>query len=484
MRLDSMTAEIRPRSDWEAVDLGLALARRDFWRCWTVWWLALAVPTVLVGWWLWDAPMWGLVLFWWWKPAGSRLVLFELSRRLFGERPTWRESLRQIPPAWTRRFFYRLVWARLSPWLPVLLAVEDLERLAGTAYQQRRRQVTRRGEAVVVWLYVISDMAACGFGLAIFLLVRELIPDGQDGAWRLAIESWDAHDPASLPLWFVRVFIGGVMVAMSLTDVFITGAGFGIYLNNRTWLEGWDVELAFKRLTRRITKVAVWAVVWGGMVLAGMTGAAPERDPGRWVREVKADAAFKVHTVIERVPDSSAHSGSWEWPEWLTFGGAAHHMESWVMAAVWMVVIGAILWWSWNARQAGLKRRTSAPTAMAPRVTRGGMGLDLASESLPDDVPGAAWSFWQLGQHQDALGLLYRATISRAITREGVAIQESDTEGDCLRRFDQAGAAVHPGYFRDLTEAWSGLAYAGRTPDEQTMVALCHHWPFSDRRGT
>ena len=47
------------------------------------------------------------------------------------------------------------------------------------------------------------------------------------------------------------------MLAMSLTDVFVTGAGFGVYLNNRTWIEGWDVELAFKRLARRLAKAAM-----------------------------------------------------------------------------------------------------------------------------------------------------------------------------------------------------------------------------------
>ena len=39
MRLEDVTAEIRPRSEWEAVDLGLAMVRRDGSRllaCWLV----------------------------------------------------------------------------------------------------------------------------------------------------------------------------------------------------------------------------------------------------------------------------------------------------------------------------------------------------------------------------------------------------------------------------------------------------------------
>ncbi len=324
MRLDAVTAEIRPRSDWEAVDLGLALVRRDFWRCFAVWWLAVIVPTVAAGWWLWESPMLWLLLFWWWKPAGSRLVLFELSRRLFGERPPWRASLREIPRAWTRRFFYRFVWARFSPWLPVTLAVEDLEGLRGKAYQQRCGQVTRRGEGVVMWIYVISDMAACWFGLAFVLLVKMFIPDGQDGAWRMAIESYDPDDPMSLPLLILRTVVVCVMLAMSLTDMFFTGAGFGVYLNNRTWIEGWDVELAFKRLARRLTKSCD---VVGGAVGASaclwLPAPAAERDPAQVIREVKADAAFKVHTVIEKVPNPTQYSFSWDWLRLGLGGGMA-----------------------------------------------------------------------------------------------------------------------------------------------------------------
>ena len=257
MRLDAVTAEIRPRSDWEAVDLGLAMVRRDFWRCFGVWWLAVLLPTAAAGWWLWDSPTLWLVLFWWLKPAGSRMVLFELSRRLFGEKPRWRAVLREIPLAWTRRFFYRFLWARLSPWLPVLLAVEDLEGLRGKAYKQRRSQVARRGDGVIMWIYFIADAAACWFGLAILMLVMMFIPEGQDGIWQAALETWDPSQPAEIPGLIMRTVVICVMLAMSLTDLFVIGAGFGIYLNNRTWIEGWDVELAFKRLARRLTKTAM-----------------------------------------------------------------------------------------------------------------------------------------------------------------------------------------------------------------------------------
>ncbi len=488
MRLDAVTAEIRPRSNWEAVDLGLAMVRRDFWRCFAVWWLALLGPLVVAGWFLWESPMVLLLLFWWWKPAGSRMVLFEMSRRLFGERPAWREALRELPRVWTRRFFYRFVWARLSPWLPVTLAVEDLEGLRGAAYKQRCTQVTRRGEGVVMWIYFVADLASCWFGLAILLLVMMFIPEGQDGAWKTAVESWDPESPAEIPVLISRTVVACVMLAISLTDLFVTGAGFGVYLNNRTWIEGWDVELAFKRLARRLTGAAMlWLAM--GMIFLPVTARAAEmaemeepNEPARVIREVKADPVFKVHTVTEKVPNK--RSSSWKWPSWLSFGGGgAAELAGRVFAISAIgVLVGLIVWLIWKNRHALVFRGTGVEHSKSPPKARVVMGMNVSPETLPDDVPAAAWELWQNGRHQEALGLLYRGAISQAIDPGRVEILESDTEGDCVRRVDAAGAVAHPEYFRGITGAWIGLAYAGRRPEDRDVEELCREWPFAGRR--
>jgi len=483
MRLDRVTAEIRPRSDWEAVDLGFALVRRDFWRCFAVWWLAVGVPTVTAGWWLWDWPLRWLMLFWWWKPAGMRMVLFELSRRLFGECPGWRASLREIPRVWTRGFGYRFVWARFSPWLPVTLAVEDLEGLCGKAYKQRCAQVIRRGEGVMMWIYFVADMAAGWFGWAILLLVKMLIPEGQDGAWRMAVESWDPREATSIPLLILRTVVVCVMLAMSLTDVFVAGAGFGVYLNNRTWIEGWDVELAFKRLAQRLTKTAVLGGLLGMLCMPAPCRAAAVRDPAQVIREVKADEAFKVHTVVERIPNPSKHSWSWHWPDWLKPGAMpAWYGTAWMVAAM-VLLAGAIGWVLWLNRRAFLGRGVRPEGAAGSRAVRLVMGMVVSPESLPADLPGEAWALWQQGRQREALGLLYRGAISRVMAAGCVEIQESDTEGDCLRRVDQVGAIAHPGYFRSLTGVWIRMAYADYGPDDGEVETLCRLWPFGVERG-
>ncbi len=478
MRLDTVTAEIRPRSDWEAVDLGFAMVRRDFWRCLIVWWLALGAPVLFGCFLLWNYPMVFLVLFWWLKPVGSRMVLLQVSRRLFGEQPSWRAIWKALPGAWIRRFGYRMIVARFSPWLPVTLAVEDLEGLRGQPYKQRCGQVARRGEAVVMWLYMLSEIAAAWIALGAFFLIFLLIPQGQDGWLHQAVDSWDPDVPFQIPVAITRMAAGCAMLSISLVDLFLTGAGFGIYINNRTWLEGWDVELAFKRMAQRLAKVAI--IVLSFFMIYPSARAEEIKTPAETITEVKADSAFKVHKVKIKVPKPSTRTSS-------SSGispGLLEILGKIFLASAIALVVGFIGWLLWKFRHvfmlagSGVKEERSAPSA---RVV---MGMEISPETLPPDVPSAAWQLWQQGKHQEALGLLYRGSISRVMELGRLEIQESDTEGDCMRRVELAGATVFPDYFRGITGTWIRMAYAGISPAEAEMQRLCQQWPFGGRRAS
>jgi hypothetical protein len=479
MRLDRVTAEIRPRSDCESVDLGLALVRRDFWRCLTLWWLALGVPAGVAGWALWDSPVVFLMLFWWCKPAGSRMVLLQLSRRLFGEQPTWRAIWLELPRVWRRRFFYRFVWARLSPWMPVTLAVEDLEGLRGKTYQQRVGQMTRRGNGTAIWAYFIADLAAAWFGLAIFALVAMLIPEGQDAPWTQAMEEWDPTTPFEIPLLLMRTVTACVMVAMSLADVFLTGAGFGLYVNTRTWIEGWDVELAFRRLGQRLTKAAGVLLVVVCLCLPtpmrAQTPAETPLTPQAAIEQVKSQKEFVVHKVKQRVTTSRQGETPW-------FAALLGKMFGMMLGlAAVALVLGFLGWLLWKYRH-GLRLqggRDKPARAWSARVV---MGMEVTPESLPQDIPGVAWNLWSQGLHQQALGLLYRGAISRVIEHARVEILEADTEGDCLRRVAAVGGGASPAYFQSLTGVWISLAYAGRPPADAAVERLCREWPYVERR--
>ena len=95
MRLDQVQVELRPRSPWEAMELGIALVRRHARAIWLPW-AALTLPLFVVlnalAWTLDLVPLAALAM-WWLKPVFDRVPLYVLSRAVFGQAPAVRETL-------------------------------------------------------------------------------------------------------------------------------------------------------------------------------------------------------------------------------------------------------------------------------------------------------------------------------------------------------------------------------------------------------
>ncbi len=472
MRLEDVTAELRPRSDWEAVDLGLALARRDFWRLFGCWWLGMAPMLALCLALLHKYPVLVVLACWWWVPVASRMVLFVVSRHLFGELPERKAILREWPRAMVRRFAFRMLWARFSPWRPLTMAVEDLEGLRGKTYAQRVRLLLRRGDATVVALALWRGVLVFWIALAIIGTAMMFLPQGQAEQWRVLFQTWNEETWLDLPPSFGWVVAGALLLSMSLVDVFSTGAGFGIYVNHRTWIEGWDVELAFRRLGNRLGGGAA-ALLVALLCWAAPAGRAQEATPKDTITEVKAHEDFEIHYVETK----SRKPPDWDWApgEWLLVLGKV------VVYMLLAAAVAFVVWLIWKNRHLFKARGFAKRVPKPPPQARVVMGMDVRPETLPPDIPSAALELWRVGRRQEAMSLLYRGSISRLITLGGVEIAESDTESDCVRRVT-AEAAPYAGYFGTLTETWMQLAYGRSAPPDRAVEELCAGWPFHERR--
>ena len=133
MDLARLSVVMRPRSAWEGMDLGFAMACRWFLPLWSLWW-AVALPVALVTALLFpDRPWLVILLLWWAKPLYEPLLLFWLSRALFGQRPGLGESLRQWRAILQAQPLAYLTWRRFSPSRSLYMPVALLERLRGAA---------------------------------------------------------------------------------------------------------------------------------------------------------------------------------------------------------------------------------------------------------------------------------------------------------------------------------------------------------------
>ena len=263
MRIDQLTVVLRARSGWEAMELGTALVRRHAAAIWAPWVLvSLPVFAVLnaLAWWA-DAFGWALLLMWWLKPLFERSALYVISRGVFGDTPGTGQTLRaQRHWGWSGFWGY-LGWRRLSPLRAVLLPVNLLEGSDPAHRQLRRRAIAGavlgNGLLLTAVCMTFEVVLVLGSIAAAFMFIPlELLSDSWRSAWELASQEQPAWMQFALNLlfWFAATLIGP----------FYVGAGFGLYLDRRTQMEAWDVEIAFRRLRARLqqaTPLLVLALV-------------------------------------------------------------------------------------------------------------------------------------------------------------------------------------------------------------------------------
>ncbi len=157
-------------------------------------------------------------------------------------------------------------------------------------------------------------------------------------------------------------------------------------------------------------------------------------------------------------------------PNWLVglfdYMGQVGSLLVWVGGAI---LAAFVIVWSFRYVKA---RSPGTPRVRSKSVSHVG-DLDIRPDSLPEDIGAAALEWLNAGRVRDALSLLYRGALSRAVHGFGVAIQESYTEGEALRVVVAALDASRADYFRELVGLWQRAVYAGEPPPAAPVAALC-----------
>src|SRR5690554_97753 len=488
MKLENMAFVARPRSPWEAVDLGLHMARAWWWPL-CVSWLVLAVPVTLVLWLLPVPNEWLPWLIWWLKPLFERPQLYNVSRAVFGTVPSLRETLRALPAMMSSQWFSSLTWRRLSPSRSYDLPLILLEGAGGKTRRQRMELLHRHQYSQSLWLTWIGCHLEMVLVLALMATLSMLVPTVEAESYFTELMEQDV------------LFSIFCLLAMALVAPFYVAGGFALYLNRRIHLEGWDIELVFRRLvTRRAVASQVSALVLAGLCLAAWMPASPvwASDDGEVVSELIGSqtvslAPEEARESIQEVVQSEAlrERKTIKVPKFLADLKEAEPNPrpdlnlDWVVNLAWMiewtgwllliilVVFVVLRYSSWLGRflPAAFQR---APVRPAPPETL--FGLDVRESSVPEQVSAAVWRLWQQGEHREAVGLLYRATLSRLIHQQGFEFQSSDTEQDCLFKVQARGERALTEYCRHLTGIWQDLAYGHRIPPGEAVQALCQSW--------
>lgn len=533
MNLDQVTLEIRPRSAWEAVDLGLLMARR-WWLPMTKVWLIASLPLLLIAlviptdkWWI------SALLIWWLKPLYERPLLHILSHAVFNDLPDTRSTLKAFPSFAFKQLLLSLTWRRLSPTRSMDLAVLQLEGLSGARRQDRLGVLHREDSSPAGWISFFGLMMEFFLWIGMISLIWSFIPRELNIEWAGLFFSNESTQLIELQiiLWYC---------ALVLTAPFYVACGFSLYLNRRVKLEAWDIDIAFRRIVnKRNTAPSSNALTIIFSMLLGLlitstadtayadatqtTAPTPEYLPGmetdsdsdsgaiivdkplgdyielnrdtaqRAIKDVMQQSEFsrkeKISAIKWDTEDKKEPSVFWK-----KFFDFLRNFEGFIAAAsvleilLWLIVIALVAFVFYRYRHwlaAQFVRIKPTQVLREKPVTL--FGMDITRESLPHDISQSAMDLMRAGDSRAALALLYRASLFQLI-HSGVEIQDGHTEGECVQlmreHFSPSGnthktphnADARIDYFALLTRIWQQLAYGHQNPDTQVAEQLCQQW--------
>jgi len=495
MRLEDLTIALRPRQPWEAADLGCALVRRDYLRLLTLWFITVVPVWIILGAFLWDSPGWFSLAVWWLKPLYDRLPLFHLSRAAFGAKPSLKETLREWPRLWSRFLFSALLWRRFSFIRSFALPVWMLEGQRGRAVSKRVQALALDGGSIGLSVTAVFLNLEVVVMLGLIALLSALGPTSGLPNLSDLITNPESFFEISLAKQWLG--LSTYLAAITFIEPFYVGAGFGLYLNSRIKIEGWDIELTFRRLAARLRSMTtvVSLIILAFLVQLPVSGQTQENAPlsgaeeepvKTELNEILARPEFKEHSRTQKVwvsereaePESNSEKDS------KSGGGSSiGSMSGNFLGVLFYCLAGGIVAFflylaaKWLIDNQHLfKIRSMAGTKpQGPRVL---MGMDITRESLPDDIVSAARSAWSAGQLRHALSLLYRGALSSLVEQRNLPIRDSDTEDDCLHHVAKTGDTPVTNFFRQLTLLWVRAAYAGQEAEAHEFEQLCQTWPF------
>jgi len=456
---------LRRRSPWEAMDLGLSMLQR-WWRLVYVPHLVVAALVAAVAFaaaWMLERPWVALLAIWWLKPLNDRVVLHVLSRAVFGEKQGTRAVFAQAGQ-WLRT---GLLPYLLFRWWPDMarsfyLPVRQLEGQRYSQARARKSQLGRRVHSYAVWLTIVclhfELVVYWSLGLGTELLLPATASEGRNFFESLQTgDVWGWADVAAYAF------------AVALLEPFYVAAGFALYLNRRSVLEGWDIEVALRRIAER------HAAAVAGILISLFIGisflpetAFAQKDPKQEIAEVLKAPEFphqrdttqwRLRKPWEQGEPRERRDLSW-------LGALGQALADGVRVLFW-IAAGALLayalWWA-----ARLLPRGAGPAPEPYRPPESLFGMELAPEKLPADVATAAAALAAEGKLREALGLLYRGALSDLVHRQGVMLLASHTEGEVL--------SLVPGekrsYMKDLVDLWRHCAYGRLKPGRAQVDAL------------
>ncbi len=507
MRLDQMTVALRVRSPWQAMDLGLRMVRANARAIWLPYFLfagsvfllcnllAYALDQLWLGW----------FLVWWLKPVFDRIPLHVLSHVTFGNYSNFRDTIR-APFRW--RFGLWLSWLtyrRFSFWRSMSMPIDILEGLSAERLSLRRSVLIGAVSSQMIGLSFICILfewvlMTSLITLLLYLLIPiEYLKDSLEKIYRVYLET---------PIFAELALNTAYFLSVAVISPFYVGAGFATYLNRRTQLEAWDIEIAFKRIATRLKQSSALAVLLavfiGSVGISNNTYADDKTDikvqpkaqtlPQLFAEEYRTEPK-EVSDAVKKAYQDKNLSPKEKYSAWepinkkkekpkqiknptipglegvigILSGGIGFIAEY----GLWCLLAIVLSWLIWKSADwmPWLKDKMPAKRELDVLTEKEVLNLD----TLPSNLSSAVKKLWAQ-QPRAALALLYRGSVEKLAERLGTPFPPGATEAECVRRSRRLAEPDSEVIFQKVVRAWQAAAYAHRLPNAHEFEALIEEW--------
>lgn len=461
MQIPDSKLALRFRLNFEAIDAGCLLARR-YWPTLLAGWLIISLPAFIALWFL-DNLFWTIVLLWWMKPLYERIPLQLIASKMFDQRAN---LLIVIKTVFSVDTIWWLTLFRFFPGRSTLTPIAALEGLpqGSRKISERRRLISTRALSsyfVLHWIMFLMEIMCTVSALSVIYLIWQAIAPGDAGDFLAILDNiWKIFGSPTGTNLIVTVYF----VSMAVIAPFYVCSGFTIYLNRRIELEGWDIELMFRRIGARV--VSVFLLV-GFLVFPCFEAAVgQELNEGESIQTINErmqiqEATRRIYEEQEIFSDEIRRESVRKTNRRISTTNRRDNplvglLGFVIQVLIWVVVIGVVVWlitrfkvWTLFNRRS-TKKTVSSDKEIVEDFT--------AQLDLPEDIVGSSRTAWETGNPRAALSLLYRGSLFQLVIQHECPINLSHTETACTRFVERTIPRLS-GAFQAITQAWQQVAY-------------------------
>jgi hypothetical protein len=464
---------LRRRSSWEAADAGLLLWRANF-----VYFLPFfALPVWLCAFGLRLLPEklqpWSWLMLWYLKPLFDRLVLQVISVRFFEPAAGAGRLFRGLGKTILRGLPGDLLWRRFSPRRSAVMPLRVLEKLRGRNMGKRKRDLEKGGLSfcgfLTLWAFVLEVLLFLGEVFFIILMINIIQPDYISSFGDFFIKS----EIFFFAVWcFNAILVESIYVCM----------GFGLYVNSRVEVEGWDIEILLRKLTdvrkkKRILPAALAVFFLAGLILPFRAYADGSGEPGaagpplETLEQIFASEEFggeKEGWGIRWKNREENQERDWELPDFEAASWIQKIRQVFAFTLRLILVLGICGLGFVCIRYLYTNRRGKPALRESWNMT----GLFDSSGPDPEALLEKARAFYGEGDLRRAWGCCLAALFEAWSRYRRPAFPPDATEYGCLALVRAAGAASgETAAFASVVTRWAAFAYGGRTPPAESFEA-------------